>query len=148
MQIRRKTLMLAVTCVLALFLNCVQAAETSGTLIVDIEGFADSEGYAMVAVFSAKEAYKAGSPRTAEAKVKVADQKARAVFNDLKYGVYAVAMFHDRNANGKMDKNSMGIPKESYGHSNNARGIFGPPDFAKAKFDLDSSDKQIEIKLK
>ena len=93
--------MLVVTCLLALFLNNVQAAETSGTLIVDIIGFADSEGYAMVAVFSSKEAYKAGSPKTAKAKVKVVDQKARAVFNDLKYGTYAIAMFHDRNANGK-----------------------------------------------
>lgn len=147
MQIRKKVLWLVVTCLLALFINSTGAAENTGTLIVDIKGFADSEGYAMVAVFDSEAAYKEGSPKTAKAKARVTDQKARAVFKDLKYGTYAVAMFHDRNANGEIDKNVMGIPKEPYGHSNNARGIFGPPPFDKVKIELDGPEKQIEIKL-
>ena len=147
MLIRKKVLWLTVTCLLALCFNSTGAAENKGTLIVDIKGFADSEGYAMVAVFDSETAYKEGSPKAAKATAGVADQKARAVFKDLKYGTYAVAMFHDRNANGEIDKNIMGIPKESYGHSNNARGIFGPPDFDKVKFELDGPEKQIEIKL-
>jgi uncharacterized protein (DUF2141 family) len=141
------SLFLTTTCLLALFLNCTQAEETSGTFIVHIEGLSDSEGYVMVSVFDSEEAYKKGSPKTAKAKVEVADQKALAVFNDLKYGIYAVAVFHDRNANGKMDRNILGMPKESYGYSNNVRGSFGPPSFTKAKFEFDSPEKQIKIKL-
>jgi uncharacterized protein (DUF2141 family) len=141
------SLLLTTTCLLALFLNCTQAEETSGTFIVQIEGLSDSEGYVMVSVFGSEEAYKEGSPKTAKAKVEVADQKALAVFNDLKYGIYAVAVFHDRNANGKMDRNILGIPKESYGYSNNVRGSFGPPSFTKARFEFDSPEKQIKIKL-
>jgi len=36
-------------------------------------------------------------------------------------GTLTVAMYHDRNANGELDQNAMGIPREAYGHSNNAR---------------------------
>ena len=46
-----------------------------------------------------------------------------------------------------MDKNMMGIPKEAYGFSNNAKGFFGKPDYKDVKFELKSSEKQIDIKL-
>ena len=55
---------------------------------------------------------------------------------DLPPGKYAVAAYVDGNRNGKQDKNFLGVPKESYGFSNDARGMFGPPDFAEAAFDV------------
>jgi len=142
----RILLLLTPILIFALFLNSTQAGETSGTLNIAVEGFPNSEGSAMVAVFGSKKAYDEGSS-TVKARVKVDDQKALAIFIDLKYGIYAVAVFHDENANGKLDKNFLGIPKESYGHSNNVRGSFGPPSFDKAKFEFGSPEKQIEIKL-
>lgn len=117
-------------------------------LNINVQGFSDSEGYAMVAVFGSEQAYAEGSPKTAKAKVKVEDQNALAIFADLPYGINAVSVYHDRNANGKMDKNFLGIPKESYGHSNNARGAMGPPPFDEVKFEFGSPEKQITIKLK
>ena len=48
----------------ALFLNSTQAGGTSGTLNVVVEGFPDSEGYAMVAVYGSEKAYDEGSPNT------------------------------------------------------------------------------------
>ncbi|NMM28154.1 MAG: DUF2141 domain-containing protein [Glaciimonas sp.] len=55
---------------------------------------------------------------------------------DLPPGKYAVAAYVDNNKNGKLDKNFLGVPKEIYGFSNDARGIFGPPDFAEAAFEI------------
>ena len=55
---------------------------------------------------------------------------------DLPSGKYAVAAFVDNNRNGKQDKNFLGVPKEIYGFSNDAHGMFGPPDFAAAAFDI------------
>jgi uncharacterized protein (DUF2141 family) len=55
---------------------------------------------------------------------------------DLPPGRYAVAAYVDNNRNGKQDKNFLGVPKEDYGFSNEARGRFGPPDFAEAAFDI------------
>jgi len=68
-------------------------------------------------------------------------------FENVKKGTYAVSVMHDENANGKLDSNVIGIPTESYGFSNNARGMFGPADYAESSFAL-NNDKKIEINIK
>lgn len=55
---------------------------------------------------------------------------------DLPPGKYAVAAYVDNNRNGRLDKNFLGVPKEIFGFSNNARGMFGPPDFSAAAFEI------------
>jgi uncharacterized protein (DUF2141 family) len=133
--------------ILMLSIGNIPADETVGSLIVAMEGFSDSRGYAMVAVYGSEEAYKAGTPRAGQAKAEIADKKALAVIDGLAYGTYAVAIYHDQNANGKMDKNFLGIPKEAYGHSNNARGSMGPPSFEDAKIDLAVPEMTISINM-
>ena len=122
------------------------ASESTGMLIVNISGFPSSGGFAMVALHDSEESYQGeATAAIAKTQVKVVDQKAQAIFGNLAYGGYGVSVFHDENANGKMDKNAMGIPKEAYGFSNNAKGFFGKPDYAKVKFELNSPEKQIAI---
>lgn len=55
-------------------------------------------------------------------------------FNLVPYGSYAIKLFHDANANSKLDTNLLGMPTESYGISNNARAMFGLPSFSQASF--------------
>ena len=50
-------------------------------------------------------------------------------------GTYAVAVYHDENANVKFDKNWIGLPVEGYGISNNPTIFLGPPSFDEAKFE-------------
>lgn len=50
-------------------------------------------------------------------------------------GSYAVSVIHDQNGNGKLDKSFIGIPTEGVGFSRNPHVTFGPPPFAKARFD-------------
>ena len=54
------------------------------------------------------------------------------VFDDLPPGRYAISVLHDENANGRMDTNFLGMPKEGYGISNGALRRFGPPRFEEA----------------
>lgn len=62
--------------------------------------------------------------------------RARCVFEGLAPGEYAVAAFHDENANGEMDRGLFGIPTEGTGASNDARGVMAPPPYDGAKFQL------------
>lgn len=48
-------------------------------------------------------------------------------------GIYAVAVHHDANANGRMDTNFLHMPKEGYGVSNDARPKLRPPRFSEAQ---------------
>lgn len=53
-------------------------------------------------------------------------------FDDVPAIPFAIKAFHDADADGQLTCGLMGIPKEPYGFSNNARGIFGPPSFKDA----------------
>jgi uncharacterized protein (DUF2141 family) len=64
------------------------------------------------------------------------------------YGEYAVAAFLDMNGNGKQDRNFLGIPKEPYGFSNDARGTVGPAKWRDAKFAFSDSAEPIEFKVR
>jgi len=121
---------------------------SSGRIIVNISGFPSSDGFAMVALNNSSESYKGGADHAiAKTRIMVVDQKVQVIFANLPYGWYGVSIYHDENSNGKMDKNAMGIPKEAYGFSNNAKGIFGKPDYQDVKFELNSAEKQIAINL-
>lgn len=69
------------------------------------------------------------------------------VFRHVQPGTYAVSLFHDQNANGRLDK-TFGIPKEGYGFSRNAPVRFGPPSFADARFAVASADVTMPITVR
>lgn len=68
-------------------------------------------------------------------------------FKNLPKDTYALAIYHDENKNGKLDKNLFGAPTEAYGFSNNARESFSAPSFEAAKVVLDR-DKKCQIRVK
>lgn len=62
---------------------------------------------------------------------------------DLPDGDYAVSLFIDRNANGKLDSNAIGMPTEPYAFSNDAAGNFGPPAFDQARFSVKGDTRAV-----
>jgi len=52
-------------------------------------------------------------------------------------GTYGLQVMHDENGNGELDANLVGIPKEPWGFSNNAKGRFGPPKWEDVKFSIE-----------
>jgi uncharacterized protein (DUF2141 family) len=70
----------------------------------------------------------------------IADNKCIIRIPNLKPGTYAFRYFHDENNDEEINTNFMGIPREGYGFSNNAKGSFGPPSFDKMLFELTKSD--------
>lgn len=67
---------------------------------------------------------------------------------DLPAGRYAVGTFHDTDGNGRLSTWPVGLPKEAYGFSRDARGRFGPPSFDAAAFDLPATGGRQAITLK
>ena len=57
-------------------------------------------------------------------------------------GAYAISAIHDENGNRLLDKSLVGIPTEGVGFSHNPRIVFGPPSFAKARFDAAAEPSQ------
>lgn len=66
----------------------------------------------------------------------VSSSSAQCILENIPDGKYAITVFHDENGNGRLDTGMFGIPKEGYGFSNNARGMFGPPSFLDSSFEV------------
>jgi len=61
---------------------------------------------------------------------------------------YAVALFHDENDNGHLDKTLLGLPDEGYGFSNNPHLILGPPALDAVRFAAHAGDNPVLIHLR
>ena len=68
-------------------------------------------------------------------------------FRDVQPGRYAVALFHDENGNGRMDKMLM-VPREGYGFSRDAPLQFGPPKFGAASFPVGAATVRTAIHVR
>jgi uncharacterized protein (DUF2141 family) len=104
---------------------------------VEVSGLTQTEGRVMVGVFSDAGTWLKKS--ITGASVEASQQKEGRVLvklQDLPEGSVGLSVFHDVNGNGRLDSNAMGMPKEPYGFSNNAAGVFGPPKFEKAQFEV------------
>lgn len=126
-----------------LFTSVAQNKETV-TLTVNISGLNSNDGVLLVGLYNAKTFF---LKKTYKGNIgKINNKKSSVTFVNIPKGEYAVSFVHDKNNNGKMDTNILGIPKEDYGCSNNAKGFMGPPKYDDAKFQLQTS-KTLEIKI-
>ena len=79
--------------------------------------------------------------------IEIRDTQARCDFLHIPPGTYALVVIHDENRNGKLDTNWMGIPKEGYGFSSDAKAGFGAPSFSAAKVRYDGGTLDLTITL-
>jgi len=79
--------------------------------------------------------------------IKIRKSQARCDFMDIPPGTYAMVVIHDENMNGKLDTNALGIPKEGYGFSNNAKKWLGTPSFSDASFSYDGQNVDLTMSL-
>ncbi len=79
--------------------------------------------------------------------IKIRKSQARCDFEDIPPGTYAMVVIHDENMNGKLDTNALGIPKEGYGFSNDAKKWLGTPSFSEASFTYDGQNVDMTMSL-
>jgi uncharacterized protein (DUF2141 family) len=72
---------------------------------------------------------------------------ARCDFLDIPPGTYALAVIHDENMDGKLGTNSVGIPTEGYGFSNDASALMGAPSFNAASFAYSGRTLELTVSL-
>lgn len=111
----------------------------------------DEKGTLMVGVYDREATFLKNDGRVAEAKSPTASaQDGVLVVKIDKLTLnkeYAIAVFHDANNNGLLDKDWLGMPKEGYGFSNNTQGTIGPLDFKSAAVKLIQENQSISVKL-
>ena len=121
-------------------------------LRISISGFSDSTGNCRIAVYS--DAASFNQPEKAILRAILPIEAETSYWESSKADLaklpdeVAIAIFQDVNENGKLDKNSLGIPTERYGFSNNPKRGFGPPSFHQAKYRLSDGINTLTIEIR
>jgi len=142
-MIRTRTL----TFTLSLLLAAVAAA-SAADLTITVKDIRSTDGSVLIAVYDGDASFMNPPQAKVRRKVNASKGEVKFVIHDLPAGKYAVSSYHDENNNGTLDTNSLGVPTEGYGFSNDAQGVAGPPKFAQAAFEFDGQkDKAISFSL-
>jgi len=124
-----------------------QSTET-GTLEIRFTGIRTEEGSMAVGINTSAK----GWPKKAQIQLQLPKKNMKdsvfvARIPDLPFGTLAISVLDDVNDNVKMDQ-TLGIPKEGFGFSNNASIRFlSPPKYESCTFEFSESMQQISIKL-
>jgi uncharacterized protein (DUF2141 family) len=116
-------------------------------LEVQVEGIPNSKGNLFIGLFNTSATFPNYGKQYKGVVLKFEGKSHVYQFKNLPRDSYALAVYHDENKNGKLDKNLVGAPTEAYGFSNNARETFSAPSFEAAKIILDR-DKKCQIRIK
>nr|WP_321233334.1 DUF2141 domain-containing protein [uncultured Psychroserpens sp.] len=107
---------------------------TGQDITVKINNLSNNTGKVLVSIYNSEASFLGKGFKGTMSKIE--NNSCEVTFEDIPAGTYAISLFHDENENNKLDSNFLGIPKEDYGCSNNARGFMGPPKWEDAKFEV------------
>lgn len=119
----------------------------TANITITITDIKDAKGKMNIAMFKNAEAFPSGDDYVIGETIPIKSTDFTYVIKDVPFGTYAIAISQDVNDNGEQDTNWIGIPKEPFGFSNNAKGKMGPPKFEDAKFEL-TKNLEINIELR
>jgi len=117
-------------------------------LTVRVDQVADAAGRVCVDLFAGEDGFPAKRQKAAQSRCVAARAGTVTVAFDVAPGDYAAFAFHDADADGRLETNFIGMPKEGVGASNNAKGRMGPPSFAQARFAVPEAGAAIAFRLK
>lgn len=124
------------------------AAPATEDIRVKIEGFTNTKGQVLVALYNSEKTWLKQEKATRAIRQAVTGSSVEIVFKGLPLGNYAIAIVHDENKNGKLDFGFFPPgPKEWAGLSNNPTPSFGPPSYDEAVFTLAPGGARLQIKL-
>jgi uncharacterized protein (DUF2141 family) len=138
-----KTIAITIVLFLNAFLGFSQNTEGI-TITVTVEDLKNDNGKVLLALHDASTFMKADGIQSGESTIK--EGKVTITFTNVAPGTYAIMGVHDANDNKRMDFQDNGMPKESYGMSNNPMS-FGPPQFSEAKFEVTDKDLELDIRF-
>ncbi|MYM67210.1 DUF2141 domain-containing protein [Pseudoduganella sp. FT55W] len=127
-------------------LFAVAAPAFAANLTVNVDGVSNADGQIMIAVFNSADTFPVKPVRALA--VPAQSGKVQLVVPDLPAGDYALAVYHDANGNGKLDRNLVGMPIEDYAFSNNAMGKRGAPGFDDARIALPAGGATVSVNLR
>ena len=142
-----------------------QSPDAEASLIVEVVGFTNATGNATLALFASEDDFKSTDMRKDRKDVlkyfrSLQDAQIVGVGKDmvatfkvdkLNPGDYAAFAFHDKNRNGKVDSNFIGVPVEPISFSNDVRPQILPipksPTWEAISFTVKAGENRIRMRI-
>jgi uncharacterized protein (DUF2141 family) len=136
---------------LTLFILLITFAKSAGAqdvrLTVKVTGIKVIEGSKMmIALYNSEETFFDVEQMYAGASVDVQNDTLSYTFDELPPGTYALALYHDEDDNGEMNRKWYGPPSEGYAFSNNFTSSVRPARFDDAAVVV-RSDTTLTVKM-
>lgn len=123
-------------------------AQESGNIILSVSEIPSEKGEVRAALFESSDGFPDNFEKGQRLNSStVRNGVAKIVFTDVPFGEYVLAVFHDENNNGMLDKNNKGIPLEALGVSNNPKLKLGPPKYDRSVFEIKSLELNLNVDL-
>lgn len=123
-------------------------ANLQGALTVDVNGVRDQRGQLCIKLFRGSRGFPNGDESAIRRQcVKITENPVRFTYRGLAAGSYAVAVFHDANGDGKLNRNAAGMPTEGFGFSNNPVVRQSAPRFGQAVFLVAGPNTRASIQM-
>ena len=119
----------------------------TGAVVVNVTGIENNKGIIQIGLYNSEASFPVYEKNFKGVFPKAKTSGVSYTFTNIPAGTYAIALWHDADEDGTMNKNMFGVPKEKYGFSRNIYGTFGPPDFKDVAFKVNSA-KKITLKIK
>ncbi|MGB8699260.1 MAG: DUF2141 domain-containing protein [Thermosynechococcaceae cyanobacterium] len=126
-------------------------ASYSSSLEVKLNGLKSANGQVCLTVFSGPKGFPAGgqgSNLMASRCIALGKGGSQVTFENLPLGIYAIAVIHDSNSDGRLNTNPLGIPSEGFGFSNNPPLRFGPAKFGDAQVFVSGTKTLVQIQMR
>lgn len=127
-------------------LLAVSGQPATSTLEVYVDGLRNTRGFIRACLMQDRGKFPNCNADTSAIAATVAASSGRVTFAHVKPGIYAVTLFHDENANARLDT-VLGIPKEGFGFSRNPVVRFGAPRYDKVSIELAPGYTRVRIRL-
>jgi uncharacterized protein (DUF2141 family) len=122
---------------------------SSTRLIVQVGRLKSNQGEVAVTVYpSDPKRFLAPHGKLLRVRTKADAPVTQACFYLPRPDAYAVAIYHDANANRDFDRNAVGLPLEGFAFSNDAPSKIGVPTFEAARFTAKSGDTVLRVKMR
>lgn len=120
-----------------------------GELVLHVNNIEQAGGMVWIGVYDSQNNFLIQENATLVQGVKV-DMTGELIMHldEIPYGTYAIAIFHDENNSGAMDQNFIGIPLEPYSFSVPYSSRWRIPKFEDVKFEFNHSHQVVETDLR
>jgi len=123
-------------------------SQSTSTVLLEVSSLKNTRGTLNCRLFTKASDFPDGEG-ILTVRTPIAGANTTCTFPNIEPGTYAVAVVHDENSNGKLDKNFVGVPSEGYGVSNNKTYALSAPKWDESVFTIAPSEsKTLQVKLR